>query len=149
MTILKLGMLVTRKHSRRLARSFIGKGGERANIWTLVRECAVCQTTKHETVKSAGLLQLLSIPHSPLLDIVMDFIGLPHSNGFSIILSMIDRLTKFAHFFSLSHPSTAVKVAQTFFLGVFKLHGMPKSIVFDKDPIAQPITHNLIGKLRA
>lgn len=47
----------------------------------------------------------------------------------------MDRLTKYVHLFALSHPYIAEIVAQTFVEEVFKLHGMPKSIVSDRDPV--------------
>ena len=63
----------------------------------------------------------------------MDFIeGLPKSHGHDVILVVVDRLTRFVHFFSLHHPFTTTKVAAVFMQGVFKLHGMPKSIVSDR-----------------
>ena len=48
---------------------------------------------------------------------------------------MVDRLTKFVHFFSLHHPFIAAKVVVVFMQGVFKLHGMPKSIFNDRGAI--------------
>ena len=48
---------------------------------------------------------------------------------------MVDRLTKFVHFFSLHHLFTAARVAAMFMQGVFKLHGMPKSIVSDRGAV--------------
>jgi len=48
---------------------------------------------------------------------------------------MADRLTKFVHFFSLHHPFIAAKVAIVFMQGVFKLHGMPKSIFSDRGAV--------------
>lgn len=66
----------------------------------------------------------------------MDFIeGLPLFDGRSVILTVVGRFMKFNNFFSLTHPYTIVGVVKVFFDGVFKLHGLPKIIVLDQDPI--------------
>jgi hypothetical protein len=66
----------------------------------------------------------------------MDFITrLPKSEGKSVIMVIVDRLTKYAHFCALSHPFKANTVATTFMETVQKLHGSPKIIVSDRDPI--------------
>ena len=66
----------------------------------------------------------------------MDFImGWPKSQGFEVILVVVDRLIKYVHFLPLSHPFIVAKVAAAFMQGVFKLHGMPKSIVSDRGAI--------------
>lgn len=66
----------------------------------------------------------------------MDFIeGLPKSEGYSVILVVVDRLTKFAHFIPLKHPYTASSVAQAFMDRVVTMHGLPNSIVTDRDTI--------------
>jgi IS30 family transposase len=65
----------------------------------------------------------------------MDFItGLPKSRNKSIIMVVVDRVSKYAHFYTLQHPFTTSTVAQIFMDKVFKLHGMPHSIVSDRDP---------------
>ncbi|KAL6313652.1 hypothetical protein AAG906_010070 [Vitis piasezkii] len=83
-----------------------------------VSSCDVCQRVKSETLAPTGLLQPLPIPCLVWDDITMDFIeGLPTSNGKNTILVVVDRLT------------------EKFVEGVVKLHGMPKSIISDRDPV--------------
>ena len=60
----------------------------------------------------------------------MNFIeGLPQSHGKEVIFVVVDHLTKYAPFMALSHPYTDAKVAQLFMDNVFKLHGLPNTIV--------------------
>ena len=66
----------------------------------------------------------------------MDFItGLSKSEGKSVIIVIVDRLTKYANFCALSHPFKDSIVATAFMEIVQKLHGSPKIIVSDRDPI--------------
>jgi hypothetical protein len=89
-----------------------------------------------EKIKTPGLLQPLPIPSQRWEEVSMDFItGLPNSEGKSVIMVIVDRLTKYAHFCALSHPCKANIVTTAFIEIVQKLHGLPKIIVSDRDPI--------------
>jgi hypothetical protein len=69
-------------------------------------------------------------------DITLDFFErLPTSQGKDTIMVVVDRLNKLAHFLTLKHPFTAKSVAEKFMEGVIKLHGMPKSIISDHNPV--------------
>ena len=89
-----------------------------------------------ETIKTPGILQQLSIPSQHWEEVSMDFItGLPKSEGKSVIMVIVYRLTKYTHFCALSHPFKSIIVATTFMEIVQKLHGSPKIIVSDRDHI--------------
>jgi hypothetical protein len=66
----------------------------------------------------------------------MDFIErLQPSDKYSIILMVIDRLTKFAHFISITHPYTTSRVTLVFAQNVIELYRLPENIVLDRDYI--------------
>ena len=66
----------------------------------------------------------------------MDFIeGLPLSRNANAILVMVDKYTNFAHFVPLKHLFTAATVARLFMDHLYRLHGLPKSIISDRDRI--------------
>lgn len=101
-----------------------------------VRQCQVCQQAKHSNTKPAGLLQPLPPPKGPWEEITMDFIkGLPLSENANVILVVVDRLTKYAHFLPLKHPYTAASVVKVYLDNIVKLHGVPLSIISDRDKI--------------
>lgn len=106
------------------------------DIQAFIRRCEVCQRCKYDNSAYPGIIQPLPIPEMIWTDISMDFIdGLPRSSGKTVILVVVDRLSKAAHCISLSHPYTAASVAQAFIDNVFKLHGFPRSIVSDRDAV--------------
>ena len=82
------------------------------------------------------MLQPLPIPSKPWTDISLDFVeSLPKSHGFDVIMVVVDRLTKYVHFMPLSHPYTAAKVDAVLIKEIFRLHGMSRSIVSDRDVV--------------
>lgn len=105
-------------------------------IKEMVASCQVCQQQKYETLAPAGLLQPLPIPSWVWSDISMDFIvGLPPYRGKTVIWVIVDKLSKYGHFLALSHLFIAASVANLFMEHIFKLHGMPTSIIYDRDPL--------------
>ena len=72
-----------------------------------VRECHTCQKNKNENVLTPSLLQPLPIPRAPFVDINIDFIeGLLNSQAKVVVLVVVDRFNKYAHFITLFHPYT-------------------------------------------
>lgn len=52
-----------------------------------------------------------------------------------MILVIVDRSTKFGHFIGLHHPFSAITVANMFIDNIYKLHGLPQTIVSDRDKL--------------
>lgn len=105
-------------------------------VQAFIRSCVTCQISKYDHAAYPGLLQPLPVPDHVWEDISMDFIdGLPSLLGKTVILVVLDRLSKAAHFVCLAHPYTTMTVAQAFLDNIFKLHGFPRSIVSDRDAV--------------
>jgi len=101
-----------------------------------VRGCTTCQRNKSEHLHPAGLLQPLPVPSEVWSDISMDFIeAFPKVGGKSVVLTVVDRFSKYAHFIPLGHPYSAASVARAFFDDIVRLHGFPCSIVSDRDTV--------------
>lgn len=66
----------------------------------------------------------------------MDFIThLPNSFGHTVIWVICDRLSKYCHFIALPSRFTSQDLANRFSMEIFKLHGIPKSIISNRDPL--------------
>lgn len=106
------------------------------DVTNWVKKCDICAKCKPTNGTYPGLLQPLSVLAQAWTHISMDFIeGLPKSWGKNVILVVVDRLTKYAHFIALSHLFTAQTVAKAFLDVIYKLHGIPTTIVTDRDKI--------------
>jgi len=101
-----------------------------------IKSCDGCQRNKPSSQAPTGLLQPLDIPTRNWEQVSMDFIvQLPVTKkGNDSIFVVVDRLSKRVHFIPTVTKVTAPEVAQLFFDHVFRLHGLPKVIVSDRDP---------------
>lgn len=105
-------------------------------IKNFIQQCRVCQQIKIPTTKPIGLLQPLSIPSAIWEELGMDFVtGLPTVGGKSVIIVIIDLLTKYCHLGALLASFTATSVAEYFVNQIVRLHGMPKTITSDRHKI--------------
>jgi hypothetical protein len=106
------------------------------DVKNFVCTCTVCQKSKYLPTNMQGLLQPLDIPENVWEDLSMDFsTHLPNSFGHTTIWVIYGRLTKFVHFVALPSKFSAQDLASRFSVEICKLHGMPKSIVSDRDPL--------------
>ncbi|KAL4578162.1 hypothetical protein LXL04_014281 [Taraxacum kok-saghyz] len=120
---------------RRLASRLYWPGMTKT-IQLFVRSCDICQRFKSSTLSPNGLLQPLPIPQQIWEDISLDFItGLPKYHGYEVVLVVVDRLSKYCHFVPLKHPYTARSLAEVFLKEIIRLHGIPKTVLSDRDPL--------------
>lgn len=99
-----------------------------------VQTCPVCQRIKADRRKPAGLLQPLAVPSCAWESIAMDFVmDLPKCQGFDAVWTVTDRLTKQVHFIPVRKSIGSDALADLLVREVFRLHGMPSSIVSDRD----------------
>jgi len=100
-----------------------------------VEGCDACQRNKNHTEQPAGKLMLNSIPERPWTHISADFITkLPLAQGYDSILVVVDRLTKMVHFIPTMEKTLVEGLARLFRNNMWKLHGLPESIISDRGP---------------
>jgi hypothetical protein len=105
-------------------------------VQEFVKACSTCLRYKSDHLRPAGLLQPLPIASRVWADVGIDFIdALPRVQGKTVILSIVERFSKYCHFITLAHMYTAETVAQAFFADIVRLHGVPESIVSDRDSV--------------
>ena len=110
--------------------------GMKKDIAKFVSRCLVCQQVKAEHQKPSETLQPLPILEWKWELITMDFVvGLPCTHaGYNAIWVTVDRLTKSAHFLAIRNNFSLNRLAELYVNEIVKLHGVPVSIVLDRDP---------------
>src|ERR1700760_5197256 len=89
---------------------------------------------KVAATKPQGLLHTLPVPDRPWGSIGMDFMGpFPESEGYDYLWVVICRLTSQVHLVPVKTTIKASELARTYVKEVVHLHGLPDSIVSDRD----------------
>ena len=110
--------------------------GLKKDITEFVAKCLVCQQVKAEHQLPSGLLHPISIPEWKWEQITMDFVtGLPLTRQkHDAVWVIVDRLTKSAHFLPVRMDYSLDKLAELYIREIVRLHGIPVSIISDRDP---------------
>ena len=106
----------------------------RRDVRRLVGRCSICTIGKL-TKQNTGQYLPLPVPDSPWQEVSLDFVlGLPRTRRqFDARLVVVDRFSKMAHFIACSKTADAAHTAHLFFNEVVRLHGVPRSIISDRD----------------
>ncbi|KAJ0550242.1 putative nucleotidyltransferase, Ribonuclease H [Helianthus annuus] len=109
--------------------------GMKKDIAAYVSKCLTCSQVKAEHQKPSGLLQQLEMPVWKWELITMDFVTkLPKTRkGNDTIWVIVDRLTKSAHFLPMKETFSMEQLAKLYVNEIVSLHGIPLSIVSDRD----------------
>jgi len=109
--------------------------GVMRDVGKYVEGCNLCQRMKNRTEEPAGKLKLSEVPQKTWSHLTVDFITkLPIVAGKDAILVVCDRLSKMMHFVATTEGMSAEGLARLFRDNVWKLHGLPESVVLDRGP---------------
>ena len=119
--------------------------GLATSVSNYVLSCDACQRNKVVRHAPYGLLSPLPIPAQPWCSVSLDWItDLPPSHYHDAILVVVDRLTKMAHFIPTTKSMSAPDVAALFIQHIIRVHGLPETLVSDRDPV---FTSHFWGRL--
>ena len=110
--------------------------GMKRHVGDFVRQCLTCQQVKAEHQKPAGLLQPLEVAEWKWEHVIMEFVThLPRTQQkHDAVWVIVVRLTKSAHFLAVQMTFALKRFCRIYIREIVRLHGVPGSIVSDKDP---------------
>ena len=110
--------------------------GMRRHVGDFVRRCLTCQQVKAEHQKPAGLLQPLEVAEWKWEHVTMDFVThlLRTQQKHDAVWVIVDRLTKSADFLAVRMTFALERFYRLYIREIVRLHGVPVSIVSDRDP---------------
>jgi len=109
--------------------------GVTRDVGKYVEGCNLCQRMKNRMEELAGKLKLSEIPEKPWTYLMVDFImKLPVVAGKDAILVICNRLSKMTHFVATTEGTSAEGLARLFSDNIWKLYGLPESVVSDRGP---------------
>ncbi|KAJ8507306.1 hypothetical protein ONZ45_g10310 [Pleurotus djamor] len=102
-------------------------------VGSYTRHCDTCQRMKTRRQLPMGELNPLEVPNGRWDRISVDFIvELPESDGFDAIMNVVDSVSKRAHFIPTHTSISALGSANLYLQHVWKLHGLPSSVLSDR-----------------
>ena len=121
----------------------------RKTIARYINNCDTCARAKPVRHMPYGYLKPLEVPQRRWESVSMDFItGLPTGrNGYNAILVVADRLTKMAHFIPTTDTVTAEGLAELYRDHIWRLHGIPDSVVSDRGSLFTSAFWKSLGRL--
>jgi len=109
--------------------------GVTRDVGKYVEECDLCQRMKNRTEEPVGKLKLSEVPEKPWMHLTVDFITkLPVVAGKDAILVVCNQLFKMTHFVATTEGTSAEGLVRLFWDNVWKLHGLPESVISDQGP---------------
>ena len=105
------------------------------DVGRYVEGCDLCQRMKNRLEKPVGKLKLSEVPEKLWTYLMVDFITkLLVVAGKDAILVVYNRLSKITHFVAMTEETLVEELARLFRDNVWKLHGLPESVVSDRGP---------------
>ena len=123
--------------------------GVTKDVGKYMEDYDICQKMKNKKAP-VGKLMVNEVPEKMWTHLMVDFITkLPLVAGKNAILVVCDRLSKITHFVATIEGILVKGLARLFRDNMWKLHGLPESVISDRDPqFAAELTKKLNRILR-